>query len=230
MPTPVFADPATQNGSSAASSAMRSWSPSGQRSSLFSSVTRGLLSRSSSFSTWVTATCCLSLAGLEASTTCTSTSASTTSSRVARKAATSPVGSFWMKPTVSVKSTSGCTFAPGSRTLRVVGSRVANSMFSASTPARVMWFSTVLFPEFVYPTRAMMGMPSLRRFWRCSSRWRRTSSSFSLRFWISSFSSRRSISICVSPGPRRPTPPTLPMPPADWRSRWVHSLVSRGSR
>ena len=34
---------------------------------------------------------------------------------------------------------------------------------------------------------------------------------------------RRSVSICVSPGPRMPMPPR-------WRSRWVHMRVSRGSR
>lgn len=55
--------------------------------------------------------------------------ASLISSSVARKAATSCVGSFWMKPTVSVRSTS-CP--PGRRARRVSGSSVANSLSSAS--------------------------------------------------------------------------------------------------
>src|SRR6266566_2684131 len=56
------------------------------------------------------------------------TSASVTSSRVARKAATRSVGSFWMKPTVSVSRSP----RPVCRSRRrVVGSRVANSFCSA---------------------------------------------------------------------------------------------------
>ena len=49
-------------------------------------------------------TCC-STRGEAASTTCRIRLASASSSSVARKAETSLVGSFWMKPTVSVKST-----------------------------------------------------------------------------------------------------------------------------
>ncbi len=53
-----------------------------------------------------------------------SRSASDISSRVARKAATNWVGSFWMKPTVSV---SKARLPPGRFIRRVVGSRVANN-------------------------------------------------------------------------------------------------------
>lgn len=59
------------------------------------------------------------------------------------KAATSCVGSFWMNPTVSDTRIS---LLPGSRTLRVVGSRVANSLSSANTPALVSVFSRVDLP------------------------------------------------------------------------------------
>mmetsp|Transcript_27875 Transcript_27875/g.73534 ORF Transcript_27875/g.73534 Transcript_27875/m.73534 type:complete len:220 (-) Transcript_27875:243-902(-) len=66
--------------------------------------------------------------GEAASTTCSTSPASSSSSRVALKAATSLVGSFWMKPTVSDTSTS---LPAGRRRRRVVGSRVANSRSSA---------------------------------------------------------------------------------------------------
>ena len=60
-------------------------------------------------------------------------SASAISSSVARNAATSGVGSFWMKPTVSVESTS---LPPGNLIRRVVGSSVANNWSATKTPTR----------------------------------------------------------------------------------------------
>lgn len=41
--------------------------------------------------------------------------------------------------------------AAKAQTFRVVGSRVANSMSSAMTPASVRWFSSVDLPALVYP-------------------------------------------------------------------------------
>jgi hypothetical protein len=55
-----------------------------------------------------------------------------TSSSVARNAAISSVGRSETKPTVSDRI---ALSNPGTFTLRIVGSRVAKSMFSASTPS-----------------------------------------------------------------------------------------------
>ena len=78
--------------------------------------------------------------------TCRITSASTTSSSVARKAATSMVGRSEMKPTVSERM----IFAPcGSAAARSVGSNVANSISAESTLAAVMRLNTVDFPALV---------------------------------------------------------------------------------
>ena len=51
-----------------------------------------------------------------------------------------------MKPTVSDSSTGS---PPGSASRRVVGSSVANSRFSTSTPELVSWLSSVDLPAFV---------------------------------------------------------------------------------
>ena len=59
-----------------------------------------------------------------------------------------------MNPTVSVTSTS---LPFGSGNLRVVGSRVANSWFSAYTSAAVNTLRSELFPALVYPTSEMTG-------------------------------------------------------------------------
>ena len=80
------------------------------------------------------------------STTCSMSAASVSSSSVARNAATSCVGSFWMNPTVSVNST---WFPDGNRTRRVTGSRVANSLSSTSTSAPVRATIRVLLPALV---------------------------------------------------------------------------------
>ena len=81
-----------------------------------------------------------------ASTTWTSRSASATTSSVDLKASTSRWGSLRTKPTVSVSSTGS---PPGSSRRRVVGSRVANSRSSTSTPASVSRLSSVDLPAFV---------------------------------------------------------------------------------
>lgn len=73
-------------------------------------------------------------------------SASFSSSRVAMKASTSWWGSFWMKPTVSeIRMVSPI----GSFSFRVVGSKVAKSLFSANTSALVRLFRRVDFPALV---------------------------------------------------------------------------------
>jgi hypothetical protein len=72
--------------------------------------------------------------GVEPSTTCSSRSASATSSSVLRKASTSWWGSARTKPTVSTRVYSRPS---GVSARRTVGSRVANSWFSTSTPAPV---------------------------------------------------------------------------------------------
>ena len=62
---------------------------------------------------------------------------------MARKAATSWVGSFWMKPTVSVNS---AQCPAGSSTRRVVGSRVAKSWLATNTSERARRLSRVDLP------------------------------------------------------------------------------------
>ena len=69
-----------------------------------------------------------------------------TSSSVARKAATSMVGRSEMKPTVSERM---MRRPLASRTSRMVGSSVANTWSSTSTPAPVMRLKSVDLPAFV---------------------------------------------------------------------------------
>ena len=73
----------------------------------------------------LTSSACCAVSGEAMSRTCRMMSASSTSSSVARKAATSVVGRSEMKPTVSESTISSPC---GSRTLRSVGSSVAKSM------------------------------------------------------------------------------------------------------
>ena len=73
-------------------------------------------------------------------------SASVTSSRVARNAATRSVGSSEMKPTVSDRIISS---PDGRRTRRMVGSRVAKSWASTKTSARARWLNRVDLPALV---------------------------------------------------------------------------------
>src|SRR5258706_62455 len=102
------------------------------RSTLFSATTRGLSAAPRSLKTCSTVSACSSADGELASSTWMMTSASVTTSSVALKAATRSVGSFWMKPTVSVRSRSR---PAGSPSLRVVGSSVAKSFCSARSPS-----------------------------------------------------------------------------------------------
>ena len=89
---------------------------------------------------------CASLSGWAMSRTWTMRSADTTSSSVARKAATSWVGRSEMKPTVSDRI---ALSKPGSRISRIVGSSVANSRFSANTLRPVSRLNRVDLPALV---------------------------------------------------------------------------------
>mmetsp|Transcript_12531 Transcript_12531/g.48861 ORF Transcript_12531/g.48861 Transcript_12531/m.48861 type:complete len:237 (+) Transcript_12531:216-926(+) len=129
MPNPVSADVATAPAALASSANAFGSTPAAiDASDLFHTVTRGMSLAPNSARTASTAATCAPLRGEDTSTTCTSIVESTISSKVALKAATSSVGKFWMKPTVSVTRTS---FPLGSGNLRVVGSRVAKSWSSA---------------------------------------------------------------------------------------------------
>ena len=90
-------------------------------------------------------------------------------------------------------------------TLRTVVSSVANSLFSANTSLLLSTFMRVDLPALVYPTRATR--VSLPRFLRCTAFClsMARSSSFSKDILLRIM--RRSVSICVSPGPRMPMPP-----------------------
>src|ERR1051325_1580790 len=76
-------------------------------------------------------------------------------------------------------------------------------------------------PALVYPTSAALGRS--RRPCRWLARWLATSSRRRFRLEILRRITRRSVSSCVSPGPRSPMPPRM-------RERWVHIRVRRGSR
>ncbi len=84
--------------------------------------------------------------GAVQSTTWTRKSAAPATSSVLLNASTSPCGRRRTKPTVSVSSTGS---PPGSDRRRVVGSSVANSRSSTSTPAWVRWLSKVDLPALV---------------------------------------------------------------------------------
>mmetsp|Transcript_7926 Transcript_7926/g.23371 ORF Transcript_7926/g.23371 Transcript_7926/m.23371 type:complete len:267 (-) Transcript_7926:665-1465(-) len=196
----------------------RTNSGSAHKSTLFQTVTIGRWMSSSSrmlhtVSVWAAAL------GELTSTTCSSRLASPISSRVARNAATSCVGSFWMNPTVSVRS---ACLPEVSSILRVVGSRVANRVSSAHTDwLWVMRFSRVLLPLLVYPHRPTTGtMPCDRRTLCCLRCFLTSSSSFRSRA-MRLRRMRLSTSICFSPMPLLRPPP--------WRSKWDHMRVSLGS-
>mmetsp|Transcript_8229 Transcript_8229/g.16481 ORF Transcript_8229/g.16481 Transcript_8229/m.16481 type:complete len:259 (-) Transcript_8229:456-1232(-) len=224
MPSPVLALTAAARGSIAASTLRFSRCSAVSKSILLKTRTRGLSPQPSSSSTADTAAQCLNHTGLLPSTTSTRTSLARTSSRVALKAATRVVGSFWMKPTVSVRITSGWVLRPGSCTLLVVGSRVAKSMSSASTFDDVSLLSRLLFPAFVYPMSDTRGTPNPVLDLRCRVRCRPMASICLLRDRMRSRMRRLSISSWLSPGPRRPTPPA-PL----CLSRWLQSRVRRGA-
>ena len=107
---------------------------------------RRLASQPSSLSTAFTARICSSAVGLLASTTCSSSRACRASSSVALNDATRWCGRSRMKPTVSVSSTWPQSLIGH---LRVRVSSVENSLFSASTPAPVSAFISVLLPALV---------------------------------------------------------------------------------
>ena len=84
--------------------------------------------------------------GCEASETRISRSASSASSKVLLKESTRVVGRLLTKPTVSVRRKLS---PPGIFTRRVVGSRVAKSLSSASVAPWLKWFSRVDLPLLV---------------------------------------------------------------------------------
>src|SRR5262249_21755497 len=125
-PSPVRADTSTAGRPArSARLASRSRPAASRRSILFhTSMSCSPGSTPSCRSTVSTSCDCASLSSCETSRTCRITSAATTSSSVARKAATSVVGRSEMKPTVSERM----IFAPcGRSSARMVGSSVANS-------------------------------------------------------------------------------------------------------
>ena len=162
---------------------------------------------------------CAAAAGCETSTTWTKRSAAAASSSVARNAATSCVGSFWMNPTVSVSSAALPPGKPGRRL--VVGSSVANGASSASAVAPVKALSRLDLPALVYPTSATTGTRAAARAALREARSRLTASISFLRAAARARSSLLSTSICFSPMP-------LVRPPL-CRSRWDHIRVRRGS-
>ena len=159
------------------------------------------------------------------STTCTSKSASRTSSRVLLKESIKSVGNLRMNPTVSLSKKGRFSIM----TLRTVVSRVAKSLFSAKTSLLASKFINVDLPTLVYPTKATrIKRP---RFLRCVLFCLSISAKRSFSKDIRLRMIRRSISNCVSPGPRRPTiplPPPAPEPPP-WRSKCVQRRCRRGS-
>ena len=100
----------------------------------------------SSPSTRSTSRRCASVSTWLMSRTCSTRSAASTSSSVARKAATSVVGRSEMKPTVSDRM---MRRPLASFTSRMVGSSVANTWSLATTPAPVMRLNSVDLPALV---------------------------------------------------------------------------------
>lgn len=227
MPARECAETKTASGS-----ATRSWaSTTGSAASILltTSSSRGSdASRSpaTSRSTWRTASICRCGITSLPSTTCSRRSASTTSSSVDRKASTSWVGRCRTKPTVSVRTTSRPSV---STPCRVVGSSVANRAFCTSTPASVSALSRLDLPALVYPAIATAGTPERRRAPRLVSRACFMPLISRRSFAIRSRIRRRSVSIFVSPGPRRPTPPLLPARPPACRDSASPQPRSRGS-
>ena len=163
---------------------------------------------------------CSSKSGLARSTRWRSKSALLTSSSVLLKASIRECGILLMNPTVSMSM----TLSPfGRRSARVVGSKVAKSLFSTNTPARVSVFIKVDLPAFVYPTKATIVNGTSSRSLRCNARVRSTVFNRRFRWLIRSRILRRSTSNWVSPGPR------VPMPPPS-RDKCVHWRVNRGKR
>ena len=116
------------------------------RSILFITSNRGLSKRPKSFSVFSTTWVCSSALGWVTSMTWRRMSDSASSSKVARKAATTLGDNFWMKPTVSLNNSG----APeGNRTRLVTGSRVENSWSAAMTLPSLKALKRVLLPALV---------------------------------------------------------------------------------
>ena len=113
---------------------------------LLNTTKLGTLDAPISWRTLLTVWMCKSICGWLASTMWSRKLDSATSSSVALKDATSWCGSFLMNPTVSVTKT---FWFFGNSTVRVVGSSVAKSLFSASRFADVRTLNKVDFPAFV---------------------------------------------------------------------------------
>ncbi len=212
-------------------SSSRSSASGSAASALFSATMVGMSRKPRSSRMRFTASRRVSAPGLAASTTCSRTSASPISSSVLRKARVRSFGRSRMKPTVSVRTTGPM---PSRYPWRLVGRRVANSLFSArtrrgSSAACVNAFSSVLFPAFVYPTMLITGTALRSRPLRRSSRRCATPSSCFSRKLRRSLMRRRSNSSFVSPGPRVPIapPPALP-PPPPMRDRAAPAPSRRG--
>ena len=140
MPSPFRALMRTAPGSRMASSG------SVTASHLFSTGMTGCpAAPSSSSRSWVTRRCSPA-SGLEASQIFSRMSAVAACSNVDLKASTRWWGRRRMRPTVSMSMT---VLPQGSFKARAVGSRVAKSLSSASTPAWVSWFIRVDFPALV---------------------------------------------------------------------------------
>ena len=157
-----------------------------------------------------TTSICSSKSGCEISTMCSNKSASRTSSKVDLKESTKSVGNLRIKPTVSDKRNGRFSMI----TLRTVVSNVAKSLFSANTSLLESNVIKVDLPTLVYPTNATrIRRPRFLRWVAfCLSISAKRSFSNDMRFKMM----RRSISNCVSPGPRKPTeplPPPAPEPP-----------------
>jgi len=167
---------------------------------------------------------CSSKSGCEISTTCNRRSASRTSSNVLLNDSTSSVGNLRMNPTVSLNRKGRFSII----TLRTVVSNVANNLFSANTSLLANRFIKVDLPTLVYPTNATrIRRP---RFLRCVVFCLSISANCCFSNDIRFKMIRRSISNWVSPGPRKPTEPPLPLPePPPCRSRCVHRRCRRGS-
>ena len=94
---------------------------------------------------------------------------------------------------------------------------MAKSASSTSTPAPVIALISEDFPALVYPAMAIWGIVDALRCDRFTSRAVFIPESSFRNFAISERSLRRSASIFVSPGPRKPTPPLDPARPPAWR-------------
>ena len=118
----------------------------GTRSHLFITVISGVCAQPRSASKCSVTSKCSAHEGSDASQTLSSKSAAFASSKVDLKASTKWCGKRRTSPTVSTSITL-CPF--GRVNLRAVGSKVANNLSSANTPASVKVFNSVDLPALV---------------------------------------------------------------------------------